>query len=239
MNAINRLEPGDPASGAAGFADARRARQLRQLERLGELGMALAEVLAAQALAAQALAELAAAEAADPAPRVSEARLVQPAHAVEPASDRAASGPGDSADASGLRRLDPSLGFARVSRAVCQAIALEARIAAGEIGVAPRRPGATMRDLGLGMIRRVLRAAAADAEPDTDERIALFSMIREQLDAIKADAADEPPAADIIVSVCDQFRLALDPDKLPAEVFYLLRNEAPRVLQRSGGPDPP
>ena len=254
MNAIGRMPQGDPDAGPepfGGFGDAPRGRHLRSLEELVELGMALA-----RALAGQALAEVAAAEAsarandtsvlpvpADPM-RIQDARGA-PADGLDSVTagrDMSDPPPGgrhmSDPPPGGRRWTDPSLGFARVSRAVCQAIALEARIAAGEIGAPPRRPGATARDLGLGVIREVLRTAAA-AEADTGERIRLFADIRERLNAIAADAADEPPAADIIASTCDQLGLALDRDALPADVFYLLRNEAPRVLRGSGGPDPP
>jgi len=94
---------------------------------LGELGMALARAAAKQALLAWreppgAAAEPPASEESAPDTQANETQTAEPAAGIRP-------------------RPDHALVFARLSRAVRQTIALEARIAAGDLASPTRRPG--------------------------------------------------------------------------------------------------
>ena len=124
------------------------------------------------------------------------------------------------------RKPDPKVGFgltfARATRAVRETIALEARIAAGELarprarGARPYSELATRPDPRRLELRQRLHKAADTTEPDRTARAAL----RREIDAcLEAELAADPEAktlsADIMKSVCSRFGLPFDITKLP------------------------
>ena len=186
------------------------------LQELGELGMALARVAARRALQA--------AEAGDAAPGEAALSDAGPGHAGPgdsvlanmPSCDvareaggglPAASRSGEDGAWCGRRSsADHAAVFARLAREVRQTIALEARIAGGELGPAPRRP--PTRQLATPSSRRPWHDphGAAGAEPDgaacrgpyrhSDERLegapANVSAAALRPDAIIADIRPAP-----------------------------------------------
>ena len=221
---MNAISPVPPDQPGA----ARTARHLCLLEELAELGMELARAAAQQALAEWNRPPQNA--TASPAPETAASRGARP-------------GP----------RLDPGLTFARVSRAVRQTIALEARIAAGDIGPGRRWwPNRLPADPRLPVIRRVLHAAA-EAETDGAARRDLRRQIDERLDDLpEADPDGELAVDEIIASICGALGISVDPARLPDELLAPTWRCAPwpvavppdtrcdsQPRPRPNGPDPP
>ncbi len=163
--ALNAISPFPPAE----TEDERKARHLRMARELAELGMTLARAAANQALLAWREAPSAAAE--PPTLAGSRPRASAP---DESAPDIQANETHGAEPAAGIRpRPDHTLAFARLSRAVRQTIALEARIAAGDIASPRRHPrtevpqarirpaGGRSRWTGGSSIRRTMSTSTA------------------------------------------------------------------------------
>ncbi len=137
---------------------------------------------------------------------------------------------------------DPVLAFARTTTVVRQAITLEARIASGALareGAAPARapeppkPGAAP-DPRRAPLRHTLHKLAA-AEPDRAARTRLCRRIDERIEhEILADPEADLPITDLLVAICDDLGLRLDPSKLPDELLGIPPQSPPGPRQRPG-----
>ncbi|HEX4262342.1 MAG TPA: hypothetical protein VHY76_14690 [Acetobacteraceae bacterium] len=121
-------------------------------------------------------------------------------------------------------RSDPGLVFARLAYAVRQTIALEARIAAGLDGSAPRRPPPPPPPPDPR--RALLRLALHDgARPGTD-RATGTKFRREVEERIEDELADDPdgdlPFGDILGAICDDLGITLDLARQPDAVIEAL-----------------
>jgi len=195
--ALNAISPFPTAEAE----EERRARHLRMARELAELGMALARAAANQALLAWREAPSVAAE--PPAPDTTPADTSARNQAAEPAA--------------GARpRPDHALAFARLSRAVRQTIALEARIAAGDLA-SPRRhrhPGS------LGEHPAGRQALALDQASDADLNRALsLGLLRDIAERLDDDPEIEPEdivaVAETLRRACNDLGIGLDPRQEP------------------------
>ncbi len=184
----------------------RRARHLRMARELAELGMALARAAATQALLEWRAPPGGASE--PPAPDSTPADTAAETQAAEPA-------------AVARPRPDHALAFARLSRAVRQTIALEARIAAGDIA-SPRRhrhPGS----LGEHPADRrpfPLEGRLIDQASDADLNRALsLGLLRDIAERLDDDPEIEPEdiaaIADTLRRACNDLGIGLDPRQEP------------------------
>ena len=136
---------------------------------------------------------------------------------------------------------DPVIAFARATSATRQAIALEARIAAG-VPTRVRSESLPLRapaDSRRPALRQALRDAA-DAEPNRAARTQLHRHIDQRIDEELLDDPDhEIPLVEILLAISADLSLSLDPSRLSDEVLGL----APRNLRppnfNSADPNPP
>jgi hypothetical protein len=117
---------------------------------------------------------------------------------------------------------DPTLAFARATRAVRQAIALETRIAAAEPAPARAQPApAFAHDPRRPALRQALYKLA-DAEPERAARTQLRRHIDERIEhELLADPGADLPPGDVFAAICDDLGLRLDPSALPDELLGL------------------
>jgi len=200
------------------------ARHLSMARELAELGMALVRAAATQALLAWREPPSAAAEPptlGESAPNSTPADAAAQTQAAEPAA--------------GVRpRPDHALAFARLSRAVRQTIALEARIAAGDIA-SPRRH----RHLGehpAGRRPFTLDGRRLEQATDADlSRAFSLGLLRDIAERLDDDPEIEPEdiaaIAETLRGVCGDLGIGLDPSQEPVG----WRNVDPPV---SASPDP-
>ncbi len=179
---------------------------LESCRELAELGMHVARVTAARAVADYATPEPPASpeppvlSCETPEPQALETSVPEPATAETPAAPAAAQ----------PRRGDAVLAFARASRAVRQAIALEARLIAG---FAPARPARGPLDPRRATVQRALH----DTIQHHPDRRELQRDINESLDhALGAEGADIPT---IFASICNDLGITPDLANLPDDIL--------------------
>ena len=146
----------------------------------------------------------------------------QAEEAAEPANNSKASAPA----ARAAKTPDPGLLFARLSTAARQAIALEARIAAGP---APARRGTSgasrpPRDERRATLRKVLNDATEHHPYRTTIRRDITDSIEAQ---IAADPAGEIHMGDMLDTICEYLGIEIDWSKLSDEVLEKLTAPAP------------
>ncbi len=233
LNAIS-FPPGTGPQGTGEEAE-RKARHLRLLQELAELGMALARSAARRALEEWEEPEAPTSRSPEPDIAATDASTSDPAP-----SDRPAPGmverQGAETPGRGQSHSDHALAFARLSRTVRQTIALEARIAAGEIGYGARRRPSHDRSASPGL--RLSQGSlhdATDAELDRAASIALLRGITERLEDDPDIEPDQlPPVAETLTRICADLGIDLDlrdvPDEWP---------EPRRLTPPAPGPPPP
>ena len=199
--ALNAIAPIPPGTDAA----ERTARHLRMCQELAELGMELARAAAARALRDWATpATPAASPDENPAP--------------EPTPQAAAA-----------KTLDPGLLFARLSRAVRQSIALEARIAADAL-VSHRHTHRSPNDPRREILRRALHQASAghpdhaELRRDTDERLD---------HELAIDPGQHISVPELLATISEDLGIPITYDRLPDTFLF-----SPNRSQPQPGPDP-
>ncbi len=203
MNAITPIAPAPTPDAAA----ERTAHHLAVCRELIDLGMVLTRAAAAKALQEWSVPEPQAGDPPNPTP--------EPAQPEPPATPR--------------RIADPGLLFARLSRAVRQAVALECRVAADAAAAAnPVRASRVAADPR----RPILRGVLADITTNQPDRAQLRRDLNERLDAeLETDPDQERPLADLYTTVCQE--LGLDPDysAMPDATLALFLPENPETYE--------
>jgi hypothetical protein len=153
---------------------------------------------------------------------------------------------------------DPSLAFARATRAVRQAIALEIRVAAeaaprhnpaGDLArSAPARLAVPAPDPRRPALRQALHKLAA-AEPERAARAQLRRHIDERIEEeLLADPDGDLPLGEAFAAICDELGLNFDASTLSDEFLAIpptphppdmVRHATEPSLPRRNGPEPP
>jgi len=201
---------------------------------LAELGMALARAAANQALlewegqTSRAATPPASGEAQTPPfPLAGEGRGggSPPSDTTPPGTATETQGAeplGAGGAAAARSRPDHALAFARLSRAVRQTIALEARIAAGDLASPRRHPGASLQgEHPAGRRPFTLEGRLLDQTSDADLNRALsLGLLRDIAERLDDDPEIEPEdiatVADALRGVCGDLGIDLDPRQEPA-----------------------
>jgi|GEM_PF-3134526 len=128
---------------------------------------------------------------------------------------------------------DPATLFTRLSAAVRQAIALEARIAAS-----PALPGRPLRYPAPDSRREILRTIMRFGLDNHPDRATLRPAA---LNAVDQEIARDPdglhPLIDIVTKICDDLNLDLDPDTIPEGIAQkVFPAEMLTVLHPNGPP---
>ncbi len=204
MNAITPIAPAPTPDAAA----ERTAHHLAVCRELIDLGMVLTRAAAAKALQEWSVPEPQAGDPPNPTP--------EPAQPEPPATPR--------------RIADPGLLFARLSRAVRQAVALECRVAADAAAAAnPVRASRVAADPR----RPILRGVLADITTNQPDR-AQLPPGPQRTPGRRAGNRPRPgtaPLADLYTTVCQE--LGLDPDysAMPDATLALFLPENPETYE--------
>ena len=132
---------------------------------------------------------------------------------------------------------DPGLTFARATRAVRQAIALENRIAAGDLApirqTRPARDPAAPPDPRRALLRQALHKASAN-QPN---RAALRREIEEGIELeLDADPDGEIALGEILAKLSEQAGLPFDPSTLPDHFLGLAPIPPPHLSPAAADP---
>ena len=150
----------------------------------------------------------------------------QAEEAAEPANNSKAPAPAARA-ARASKTPDPGLLFARLSTAARQAIALEARIAAGPV---PARRGTDRASRPPPDERRAtLRQVLRDATEHHPDRTTIRRDITDSIEAqIAADPAGEIHMGDMLDTICEYLGIEINWSKIHDEVLEKLTALAPK-----------